>query len=195
MPERSEARRDEFEREVRAALRTDPGTAALADATLVVEPGGVSNHAWRASLGGVRYFVRLSPPDSARLGVDRAGECRLLHVAAAAGLAPEVVRCDPDRRLLVTRHVQGRALGNGHLVLGYGWNDVGYANWSHTFAVLVTPRGKVIGKVRVSTRMSPTDMPQWSRRSRMSRSATRTFHSAVRAWPSSSMRRHTTPAP
>jgi hypothetical protein len=41
-------------------------------------------------------------------------------------------------------------LGGGHVVLGYGWNDVGYANWSHTYAVLVTPRGRVIGKVKVS---------------------------------------------
>jgi len=42
------------------------------------------------------------------------------------------------------------SLGGGHVVLGYGWNDVGFANWSHTYAVLVTPRGRVVGKVKVS---------------------------------------------
>jgi len=42
------------------------------------------------------------------------------------------------------------ALGGGHVVLGYGWNDYGYGSWSHTSAVLVTPRGRVIGKVKVS---------------------------------------------
>ncbi len=52
-----------------------------------------------------------------------------------------------------------------------------------------------IGKVRQSTRMSSTRMPQLSTRSLTRRSATRTFHSAVRAWPSSSMVRATTAAP
>ncbi|MPM85290.1 hypothetical protein SDC9_132368 [bioreactor metagenome] len=52
-----------------------------------------------------------------------------------------------------------------------------------------------IGKVRVSTRMSPGRRPQVPVRSSISRLATRTFHSAVRAWPSSSMVRATTAAP
>ena len=52
-----------------------------------------------------------------------------------------------------------------------------------------------MGKVSASTTMSPIFMPQLSTRSVMSRSATRIFHSAVRAWPSSSMVRATTAAP
>ena len=43
--------------------------------------------------------------------------------------------------------------------------------------------------------MSSTRMPQLPVRSSISRSATATFHSAVRAWPSSSMVRATTAAP
>ena len=52
-----------------------------------------------------------------------------------------------------------------------------------------------IGNVRQSTRTSRGGIPWLSRRSVMSRSATRTFQSAVRAWPSSSMVRATTAAP
>ena len=52
-----------------------------------------------------------------------------------------------------------------------------------------------IGKVKVSMTMSPGSMPQLSTRSVMSRSAIRTFHSAVRACPSSSMVSATTAAP
>ena len=43
--------------------------------------------------------------------------------------------------------------------------------------------------------MSSTCMPQLPVRSSISRLATRTFHSAVRAWPSSSMVSATTAAP
>jgi len=96
------------ESEVRAALATHESTASLSTARLTVQLGGLSNHAWIAHDAGVRYFVRLSPPGAGRLGVDRDAECSLLAVVAAAGLAPEVIRCDPARRLLVTRGLEGR---------------------------------------------------------------------------------------
>jgi len=105
-----------LEREVRAALNADAATRPLATARLTVEPGGLSNHAWIADAEEGRYFVRLSPPNAARLGVDRSAECELLTVVASAGLAPAVVRCDPARRLLVTRHVAGRNLTRAQAV-------------------------------------------------------------------------------
>jgi hypothetical protein len=52
-----------------------------------------------------------------------------------------------------------------------------------------------IGKVRQSTRMSERARPQLPVRSSISRAATRAFHSAVRACPSSSMVSATTAAP
>lgn len=110
MPEANLLRLAALEAEVRAALRAAPQTIELADATLTVEPGGLSNHAWIATTAGGRYFVRLSPADSARLGVDRRSECVLLQAVANAGLSPAIVRCDPSRRLLVTRHVADHAL-------------------------------------------------------------------------------------
>lgn len=96
------------EREVRTALARHPATRALAASPLSVVPGGLSNHAWRAEHAGGSYFVRLAASDAERLGVDRASECALLAAVAAAGLAPEVITCDPPGRLLVTRFVAGR---------------------------------------------------------------------------------------
>ncbi len=110
MPETAAALRASPEQEAREALAAHPHTRALADDAFTVEPGGLSNHAWSVGAGDSRCIVRLSPPDAARLGVDRASECRLLAAVAAAGLAPEVVCCDPARRLLVTRRIDGLPL-------------------------------------------------------------------------------------
>jgi aminoglycoside phosphotransferase (APT) family kinase protein len=79
----------------------------LAGAQLATIRGGLSNHAWRADLGGRSYFVRLGGPDAASLGVDRKSECVLLEAAAAAGLSPGVLACDPGNGLLVTDFVRG----------------------------------------------------------------------------------------
>jgi len=115
------------EREVRAALRTATSTEALADARLTVQDGGLSNHAWVAETGGTKYFVRLSPPDAARLGVDRGSECALLRVVARVGLAPEVIRCDPSQRLLVMRHVGGHTLARHEAITPRHIEQVGEA--------------------------------------------------------------------
>lgn len=96
------------EREVRAALARHSATRPLATSPFEIVPGGLSNLAWRAEHAGQRYFVRLGASEAARLGVDRASECRLLSIVAAAGLAPELIACDPAHRLLVTRFVPGR---------------------------------------------------------------------------------------
>ncbi len=108
-------------------MRTAESTVALADAQMTVQEGGLSNHAWVAESAGQRYFVRLSPVDSARLGVDRASECALLQIVARAGLAPEVVRCDPSQRLLVTRHVGGHALAREEAITPRNLARVGAA--------------------------------------------------------------------
>ncbi len=115
------------ERDVRAALHSDPRTSALAEAPLTVQPGGLSNHAWVADGGSEKFFVRLSPPEAVRLGVDRASECRLLEIVAHAGLAPEVIRCDPALRLLVTRHIEGHTLARDEATLPLNVERVGSA--------------------------------------------------------------------
>jgi len=92
---------------VRTALAAVAATRSLADAALEPLHGGLSNHAWRAEQGGCSWFVRLGGPESATLGVDRESERTLLVAAAAAGLAPPLVACDPSNGLLVTRFIAG----------------------------------------------------------------------------------------
>lgn len=96
------------ERAVRARLRDCATTRALARGRLTPIPGGLSNHAWRLDGRGGSWFVRLGHPGAARLGVDRVSECALLHAVASAGLAPDVLACEPASGLLVTRFIEGR---------------------------------------------------------------------------------------
>jgi thiamine kinase len=95
------------ERIARAALASHPVARAIADAPFSTIRGGLSNHAWRVDLDGSGYFVRLGGSGSASLGVDRHSESHLLEAVSAAGLAPEVLVCDPAADLLVTRLVSG----------------------------------------------------------------------------------------
>jgi thiamine kinase-like enzyme len=94
------------ERAVRSALGACEATRSLAGGALTPLEGGLSNRAWRLDARDGPYFVRLGHPDAARLGVDRANECRVLRSVAAAGLAPGLVACAPSLNLLVTRYVE-----------------------------------------------------------------------------------------
>ena len=93
------------ERIARAALATHAAARAIAGAPFTVIRGGLSNHAWRVDHDGCSYFVRLGGSGSESLGVDRRSECLLVGAVSAAGLAPDVVMCDPGADLLVTRLV------------------------------------------------------------------------------------------
>jgi len=99
---------DVDETSVRVQLRSRPATLPLAGGVLTRVEGGLSNFAWKLETAGAAWFVRLGRPDAARLGVDRASECALLGAASRAGIAPEVLACEPATGLLVTRFVEGR---------------------------------------------------------------------------------------
>ncbi len=78
----------------------------------------------------------------------------------------------------------------------------GYRRLSSRIASMVSMASRrvsswpvAIGKVRQSTMMSLRRIPQLPVRSSISRAATWTFHSAVRAWPCSSMVSAMTAAP
>ena len=94
------------ERTARAVLAAHAVAAEIADAPFRSIRGGLSNHAWRVDHAGCSYFVRLGWGDAESLGVDRRSECNLLAVVSAAGLAPEVLVCDPGAGLLVTRFMR-----------------------------------------------------------------------------------------
>ena len=93
--------------ELRRTLRGCAATHALADGALTPIPGGLSNLAWRLDAGDRTWFVRRGHADAARLGVDRRSECKMLHAVSAAGLAPDVLVCEPSAGLLVTRFIEG----------------------------------------------------------------------------------------
>jgi thiamine kinase-like enzyme len=99
---------DELEPEMRARLRASHATRTLAEGTLTRLHGGFSNHAWRVDVPGGPWYARLNAADGQSLGVDRASECALLTATGSAGLAPELLACEPANRLLVTRYVVAR---------------------------------------------------------------------------------------
>ena len=76
--------------------------------------GGLSNQAWRRRGARARRgSCAWGRPGAERLGVDRASECALLRVVAAADCAAGARVATRRRRLLVTRFVDGAALARG----------------------------------------------------------------------------------
>jgi thiamine kinase-like enzyme len=69
--------------------------------------GGITNHNFRARFGGREVVVRLSGNDTELLGSDRSGERESNALAAAAGIAPELVAWLEDPVVLVTAFVEG----------------------------------------------------------------------------------------
>jgi thiamine kinase-like enzyme len=93
---------DELER---VAERHVPGVGKLDIQRL---SRGAVNDTYRVRRGAVVHAMRVAacnPPD---LGLDRTWEARVLERAAAAGLAPAVEYCDPQRGILISRWVEGR---------------------------------------------------------------------------------------
>jgi len=65
---------------------------------------GLTNESWLIRTAAGSYVVRLSNASEASLQINRASEERILHAVAAAGIGPEVVRCDSSAHLLITRY-------------------------------------------------------------------------------------------
>ena len=70
--------------------------------------GGLTNESWRVAAAGQILVVRVSRADDEALQIDRESELRVLEAAWSARIGPEVLACEPRRRLLVTRHIAGR---------------------------------------------------------------------------------------
>jgi thiamine kinase-like enzyme len=78
-----------------------------AEAEPTVLGGGITNHNFRARFGGREVVVRLPGNDTELLGSDRSGEREANALAAAAGVAPEVLAHLEDPIVLVTAFVEG----------------------------------------------------------------------------------------
>ncbi len=95
----------EAERAARTALAAADDTAALATAPFERIAGSLSNFAWHVAVPGRDCFVRYARAGNELLGANLHAESEILRLVAAAGIAPQVVRCDPSARLLVTRWI------------------------------------------------------------------------------------------
>ncbi len=74
---------------------------------------GLVNETYRVLRDGRAYAMRLAVSNRVGLGLDRAWEARVLESAVAADLAPALEYCDPQRGILITRWVDGPAVGPG----------------------------------------------------------------------------------
>jgi thiamine kinase-like enzyme len=77
--------------------------------------GGITNHNFRARFDGREVVVRLPGNDTGLLGSDRTGEREANSLAAAAGVAPEVLGHLEDPVVLVTAFVEGPTMESGEL--------------------------------------------------------------------------------
>jgi len=86
-----------------AAVALDLGTGAIRD----IEPikHGLTNRSWLVTTDGDRFVVRISDASADELQIDRSSEAVVLQLVAPAGIGPEVLRCDPERGILVTRYL------------------------------------------------------------------------------------------
>ena len=64
---------------------------------------GLTNDSWRIRTVRDSVVVRLSNTAEAQLQIDRLSEARVLSIVAAAGMGPEVLLCEPENHVLVTR--------------------------------------------------------------------------------------------
>jgi thiamine kinase-like enzyme len=73
----------------------------------VVEPlgGGITNHNFKATIGGEAFVIRIGGKDAELLGIDRDHEHAASLVAASLGVGPEVVAFVDG--CLVTRFIEG----------------------------------------------------------------------------------------
>ena len=85
------------------AVALDLGTGAIRE----IEPikHGLTNRSWLVTTAGDRFVVRISDASTADLQIDRSSEAAVLQLVARAGIGPEILRCEPERGILVTRYL------------------------------------------------------------------------------------------
>lgn len=64
---------------------------------------GLTNDSWRVRTNTDAVIVRMSNTAEELLQIDRASEARVLEIVERAGIGPEMLLCEPQRHVLVTR--------------------------------------------------------------------------------------------
>ena len=94
----------------------DAGLAALLDKipaldggprTVTELPGGLTNHNYKVTVGAASYVVRVSPPGTDLLSIDRRNEYLNTVAAAEAGVGAPVVDYLPDDQAMVVGFIDG----------------------------------------------------------------------------------------
>jgi len=75
--------------------------------------GGPASDSWLLTAGDERFVARLDKPLAKLLGLDRRAELEVLHAVSAAGIGPQIIWADPDKRVLVTSYISGNAWSPG----------------------------------------------------------------------------------
>ena len=91
----------------RLALAKNLGASFLAS--------GITNHNYRVDADGESFVLRVPGENTGLLGIDRRHEAHNHRVAAAAGVAPEVVGLIEPEGCLVTRFIGGRNIPSERL--------------------------------------------------------------------------------
>jgi thiamine kinase len=86
-------------------LREERGTLAAPERI----KNGLTNESWLVRGAQDTVVVRLSNHKTYALQINRTSEAQVLQAVAAAGIGAPVLLCAPDRHVLVTRYVSGRA--------------------------------------------------------------------------------------
>ncbi len=72
--------------------------------------GGITNANFKVDLGTEQLVVRVPGKNTELLGINRASEVAANRIAAAIGVAPEIVAVDEKTGCIVTRFVEGRTI-------------------------------------------------------------------------------------
>lgn len=102
-----------------AALACVPG-ATTGPVELHALAGGLTNRSFLVATPRGRYVLRLGAGADSLLAIDRRAEAAAQGIAAAAGIAPEIVHADPAAGLLVTQYVAGQV-----------WSDANFDDPHH----------------------------------------------------------------
>jgi len=86
------------------------GIEAFADARVVGElSGGPASDSYLIERDTERFVLRLDTNVAAALGLDRMAEAEILEYISQHGLGPRPVFVAPDRGILITHYIEGRA--------------------------------------------------------------------------------------
>lgn len=72
--------------------------------------GGLTNESWLVEFDTGLAVVRINSPIDRVLNIDRYRERVVLQAVSAAGIAPPVLYCRPEQRVLVVSYVEGETL-------------------------------------------------------------------------------------